>query len=84
MTLVILAALWDIQTRRIPNWLVATGLLVAIPVRWFTRDDIDAIVMWVGGMLAGGALFLPGYVMRLMGTGDVKLMAAVGAFCGTT
>ncbi|MFM0591577.1 A24 family peptidase [Paraburkholderia dilworthii] len=82
MTLALLAAVWDIQTRRIPNWLVATGLLVAIPVQWFTHGGVDALVMWLGGMLAGGAIFLPGYAMRLMGAGDVKLMAAIGAFCG--
>ncbi|MCX4139661.1 prepilin peptidase [Paraburkholderia sp. SEWSISQ10-3 4] len=82
MTLVLLVALWDLQTRRIPNWLVATGLIVAIPVQWFTQGGIDGMQMWLGGMLVGGAIFLPGYAMRLMGAGDVKLMAAIGAFCG--
>jgi prepilin peptidase CpaA len=82
MTLVIVAALWDLQTRRIPNWLVAAGLIVAIPVQWFTHGVVDGMTMWLGGMLAGGVFFLPGYAMRLMGAGDVKLMAAVGAFCG--
>ncbi|MGF6770352.1 prepilin peptidase CpaA [Paraburkholderia sp. GAS199] len=82
MALVFFAGLWDIQTRRIPNWMVATGLVVALPVQWFTQGGIDGLQMWLGGLLVGGAIFLPGYVLRLMGAGDVKLMAAVGAFCG--
>ncbi|CAE6730701.1 hypothetical protein R69746_02022 [Paraburkholderia aspalathi] len=82
VTLALLAALWDMQTRRIPNWLVATGLIAAIPVQWFTQGGIDGMEMWLGGMLLGGAIFMPGYAMRLMGAGDVKLMAAIGAFCG--
>ncbi|ASL47500.1 hypothetical protein bAD24_III08900 [Burkholderia sp. AD24] len=80
--LALLAAVWDLQTRRIPNWLVATGLLVAIPVQCYTHGGFEAMTMWLGGMAVGGAIFLPGYAMRLMGAGDVKLMAAIGAYCG--
>lgn len=82
MTLVFVAALWDMQTRRIPNWLMAAGLIAAMPVQWFTHGAVEGMTMWLGGMLAGGAIFLPGYAMRLLGAGDVKLMAAIGAFCG--
>ena len=34
------------------------------------------------GILVGFALFLPLYLLRAMGAGDVKLMAALGAFAG--
>ena len=34
------------------------------------------------GALAGFALFLPLYLLRAMGAGDVKLMAALGSFVG--
>ena len=34
------------------------------------------------GVLVGFALFLPMYMLRAMGAGDVKLMAALGAFAG--
>jgi prepilin peptidase CpaA len=34
------------------------------------------------GVLAGLALFMPMYLLRAMGAGDVKLLAALGAFAG--
>ena len=40
------------------------------------------ILIGLAGLLLGGALFLPFYIARGMGAGDVKLMAAVGAFLG--
>ncbi|CAE6796428.1 hypothetical protein R69619_04993 [Paraburkholderia nemoris] len=82
LALVMIAALSDLQTRRIPNWLVATALVVALPVQVTLHGGADGMQMWLGGCLTGGLLLLPGYLMRLMGAGDVKLMAAVGAFCG--
>lgn len=82
LALVMIAALSDLQTRRIPNWLVATALVVALPVQVTLHGGAEGAQMWLGGCLTGGLLLLPGYLMRLMGAGDVKLMAAVGAFCG--
>ncbi|MDE1181670.1 prepilin peptidase [Paraburkholderia sp.] len=84
MTLVLIAALSDLRTRRIPNWLVATALCVAVPVQWMVHGGIEGMELWLGGVLTGALVFLPGYVMRMMGAGDVKLMAAIGAFCGAS
>ena len=36
----------------------------------------------VGGWLLGAALFFPMFALRGMGAGDVKLLAAVGAWLG--
>lgn len=82
MALVIVAALWDVQTRRIPNWLVVAGLAAAVPAQWLAHGGIEGMQLWLGGALTGALIFLPGYAMRLMGAGDVKLTAAIGAFCG--
>jgi prepilin peptidase CpaA len=82
VALVITAAVWDWQTRRIPNWLVLLALVIALPLQVYVRGVIDGNQDWLLGCLAGGGMFLPGYLTRTVGAGDVKLMAAVGAFCG--
>ncbi|MGF6606661.1 prepilin peptidase CpaA [Paraburkholderia sp. WSM4175] len=76
------AAGMDLHTRRIPNVLVLTGLAVAFAVQWSLHGAGEGSHRWILGLLTGGGLFLPLYLMRGMGAGDVKLMAAVGAFVG--
>jgi prepilin peptidase CpaA len=77
----IVAAVGDVRRRRIPNALVAAGLVAA-----FSYHLIDPIVLgWpraLAGMALGLALLLPFYLLRGMAAGDVKLMAMVGAFLG--
>jgi prepilin peptidase CpaA len=81
LLIVCLAAIYDLRYRRIPNWLVLTGLLLGLGVNAFLFE-------WAGlqGSLLGiGIAFLvyfPLYLLRGMGAGDVKLMAAVGAIVG--
>ncbi|QYD71853.1 prepilin peptidase [Paraburkholderia edwinii] len=82
--LVIVAAVLDMRTRRIPNWLVATAFAAALPVQWMLHGAADGLGIWFAGWLVGGLIFLPGYVVRAVGAGDVKLMAAVGAWFGMT
>ena len=82
LALVVVAAIYDLHARRIPNWLVVIGLGAGLVVQCALHGAIDGMQWWVGGALAGGAVLLPGYLLRMMGAGDVKLMAAVGCFCG--
>lgn len=79
--LVTLAAIIDLRSRRIPNLLIATGLIVALLANLWLEPDTAWKTCGLG-MLTGFALFLPLYLMRGMGAGDVKLMAMVGAFLG--
>lgn len=77
--LVIIAAIYDIQFRRIPNWLVLTGLALSLIIH-FIFNDLYGLKEWAYGMLTGFGLFLPLYILHAMGAGDVKLVAMAGSF----
>jgi len=76
------AAVKDVRARRIPNWLTYSGIALALAAR-------PVLAGWPGlvdgllGMLAAGGVFYLVFLMGGMGGGDVKLMAAVGAWAGT-
>ncbi len=76
-----LASIWDVRTRRIPNVLTFGGSALAIVVHLVTGGWSGAA--WsAGGWVIGCALFLPFFALGGMGAGDVKLMAAIGAWIG--
>lgn len=79
--LVGIASLYDIKSRRIPNWLIAIGIISSLCFHMFSGYGYG-FTFWATGLLVGFLFFLPLYVMRAMGAGDVKLMAAVGSFVG--
>jgi len=81
LALLILATVTDLRTHRIPNVLSLGGLLIALVLQT-TKGGTDGLLAGLGGMAIGLALFLPFYALRAMGAGDVKMMAAVGAFLG--
>lgn len=80
--LVTLATLSDLRSRRIPNRLVGPALLVALLEQCLQNGFLDGGLAWFFGAAIGMGLLLPGYLLRMMGAGDVKLMGAVGAFVG--
>lgn len=74
-------AITDLWQRRIPNWLtypgiLAGGFLQSVFFGW--RGLLTALA---GCALAGGAMLVL-YVIRAMGGGDVKLLAAIGSVVG--
>ncbi len=75
------AAVWsDIRTGRIPNRLLVAGLLAGALLSCLPHglDWVDASL----GLLTGLAVYLPFYLLRVLGAGDVKLLATVGVFVG--
>jgi prepilin peptidase CpaA len=85
MGLLLIAAVGDVRTGRIPNWLVLAGVLYAVGYNTLSppyRHDIG-VLFALGGLAVGFVTLLPAYLFRVMGAGDVKLMAMVGAFLGT-
>jgi prepilin peptidase CpaA len=82
LLLVSIAAVNDVATRRIPNWLLLAGLACAFTLRLLSPHPGTTLLAALGGMALGLALFLPFYLLRGMAAGDVKMVAVVGAFTG--
>ncbi|HLK19073.1 MAG TPA: A24 family peptidase [Bryobacteraceae bacterium] len=78
---VAIAAVYDIRFRRIPNWLVLSGLVLGLGINTFLARWEGARASLLGFILAF-LVYFPLYLLRGMGAGDVKLMAAIGALVG--
>lgn len=81
VTVVIAAAITDVRTRRIPNWLVVPFFLLGLAVHIGQRGVAG---LWES--LAGLAItaLVTGLLYQLggLGMGDCKLLAAVGLWVG--
>lgn len=81
--LLVVASVTDYTTYKIPNWLTAGGMLFALAYNALFPFSQEHGFLWaLGGLLIGLVGMLPFYGLRIMGAGDVKLMAMVGAFLG--
>jgi prepilin peptidase CpaA len=75
------AAVLDLQRHRIPNWLTYPGIVAGFTLRGLLLGWKGVGTALAGLLLAGGIMFLF-FMVRAMGAGDVKIMAAIGAFVG--
>src|SRR3546814_4595886 len=81
LALLLIAAVRDVQTYRIPN-AVTLAVLILYPLHLsyspMPVDWISALAVFGGALLVGLALF----VSNALGAGDVKLLAAVLLWAG--
>lgn len=77
----LVAAVFDIRSRRIPNLLVGPALLFGLLLH-LGVDGWHGLLHSAEAALAGGGVFLFLYLLGGMGAGDVKLVAAVCAIAG--
>ena len=83
LLLLVTAAVIDFRSRRIPNLLVVCGAVYALVFNTvFPQWHNGTVLFPLAGLGLGLLLFLPLYLLRAMGAGDVKLLAMCGAFLG--
>jgi prepilin peptidase CpaA len=75
------ATVTDLRSRRIPNWLVLPFLVAGIVVS-AVNHGWHGVGQSLMGLALGGLLFGLLCWMGGMGMGDVKLLAAIGAWIG--
>ena len=81
LLLLVIAAGIDMQQHRIPNVLSLGGVVLGIALQGWTTG-FSGIIAGLGCAAVGFGIFLPFYLAHGTGAGDVKLMAAAGAFLG--
>jgi prepilin peptidase CpaA len=81
VTIALVAAVWDLRTRRIPNLLTLGAALAAVAVHAYAGGFLG-VGTALAGWLIGAAFLLPLFALGGMGAGDVKLLAALGAWLG--
>ena len=79
--MLVIAVQSDLRHRRIPNVLSLFGIIAALALHC-QSDGLHGLAAGLGGAAVGFLCFVPFYLLRGMGAGDVKLLAAVGAILG--
>lgn len=89
--LLLAAVVSDVRRRRIPNALVLYGMALGLAFQALApagqgllQEGSQGVAAALLGGVAGLALFLPFYALRMLGAGDVKLLAMVGVWLGAT
>jgi prepilin peptidase CpaA len=79
--LLAIAVYGDVRSHRISNTLSLLGLIAGLGLQYL-GSGLHGVTSGLLGAGVGLACFAPFYLLRAMGAGDVKLLAAVGAFLG--
>jgi len=80
--LVIVAALHDLVSFTIPNWISVALVVAFVPAVWVAGLPVAAIGVHLAVGLAAFAVAVAMFALRWIGGGDAKLLAAVALWIG--
>lgn len=83
LTIATCACITDLRSRRIPN-VLTFGAAAAAAAYHFAMGGPYALGLSVAGWAVGLLVFVVPFALRGLGGGDVKLLAALGAWLGPT
>ncbi len=81
VTTVLMAAVTDLRSYKIPNWLTLSAMAIGLFGHAFI-DGLSGVLVSLKGLGVGLTLFLILYATGGMGAGDVKLLGAIGSIIG--
>lgn len=81
VAIALVAAVTDVRSHRIPNVLTFGAAVAAVLVHGYA-DGWSGAAAGAAGWLLGAVIFFPFFALGGMGAGDVKLLAALGAWLG--
>jgi len=76
-------AIIDVRTRRIPNWITFSAIVVLLALHG-GFSGLPGLKESALGLTGGFLVMLIPHLFGVLGAGDVKLMAAVGAGLGSS
>ena len=79
--LLLTAVILDLRYRRVPNLLIVIGLMLGLGTSTSFHGSLGSMYSMVGAFVGLMSLLLF-FSMRLLGAGDVKLVAVIGSFVG--
>ena len=77
------AVVQDLRDWRIPNWLIAVGLMQGMIISAWMRGVSQGLLVSISGCVIPVLVLYVLFLMRALGAGDIKLFAVAGTFVGT-
>ncbi len=77
-----IAVLFDLLYDKVPNVLIAAGLITGLIYRLFFINPANIPVL-AADLLIPFLLFFPFFLIRAFGAGDIKLLMVTGLYLGT-
>lgn len=81
LLLLIVISIYDLRSKRIPNYLIAIGFIYGLFLSVFDLGRVTFLESLMG-IILGGSLFLLPFIKSYVGAGDLKLMAMIGSYLG--